>query len=775
MLQLETLGYVFNESLRLWSRPDYPGIDYSDGDAAEQRLARIVGSANDLSTFSSELRNQCLDWLTIYHLSSQRGNVLRPFERQLKGRVLEIGAGCGAISRFLGENGGQILALEGSPRRAAIAASRTRDLENITVLAERFDDFHCGEQFDAITLIGVLEYASMFSTGDTPALNMLSKVRQLLKPDGHLFIAIENQLGLKYFAGAPEDHLGVAMYGIEGRYRPGQPQTFGRHALAELVGRAGFSTLEFLAPFPDYKVPRSIITERGSREPGFDAAALAWQNLRTDPQLPASTHFNLQRTWPTVFDNDLGIDLANSFIVVASPGARGAVDEEVLAYHYTTDRNAPFCKEATFVREQSGKTRVRYRKLSEQANVIAEAPFRFELPAEDDYRVGRLLSQDFFERLAAPDWTIEQIASLIRDYLRHLETLLEQLGEASHLNHSKAQLPGRFIDALPHNIVLTDEGVPQLFDIEWVAQDGVELGHILCRGLLLLIGQANNLAPPDGILEISRQQLVERLLEAAGVPLGEGDFQRYLAQESAFVRSVLGLPETIQDIWRSDELLTTPSKRQTCVYYCASAESFDEIRSARHALRDGRQQVRLHLHAADNDIGQLRFDPVAEPGWFILHEVNIRTPDGQDLWRLSEQDQAPYSWGIHQVAGAQPDQWLYYAVNDDPQMTLPVPEGQRSLVIDVDIELLGEERIVDRLRAANHRIGAVEHQLSQAEALKAGVEQQKAQLERQAAELNERYQRVLGENEAIKASRTFKALQKVARVKNLVRARPVSK
>lgn len=130
MLQLETLGYVFNESLRLWSRPDYPGIDYSDGDAAEQRLARIVGSANDLSTFSSELRNQCLDWLTIYHLSSQRGNVLRPFERQLKGRVLEIGAGCGAISRFLGENGGQILALEGSPEerlspRAAPATWKT--------------------------------------------------------------------------------------------------------------------------------------------------------------------------------------------------------------------------------------------------------------------------------------------------------------------------------------------------------------------------------------------------------------------------------------------------------------------------------------------------------------------------------------------------------------------------------------------------------------------------------------------------------------------------
>uniref|UniRef100_UPI0013D6EEFD class I SAM-dependent methyltransferase n=1 Tax=Pseudomonas viridiflava TaxID=33069 RepID=UPI0013D6EEFD len=135
------------------------------------------------------------------------------FEHLLKGKsVLEIGAGCGAISRYLGEAGAEVLALEGSPRRAAIAASRTRDLDNVTVLSERFDDFNIDQQFDVITLVGVLEYASMFSADADPAYGMLNRVRKLLKPDGHLFIAIENQLGLKYFAGAPEDHLGIAMY-----------------------------------------------------------------------------------------------------------------------------------------------------------------------------------------------------------------------------------------------------------------------------------------------------------------------------------------------------------------------------------------------------------------------------------------------------------------------------------------------------------------------------------------------------------------------------------
>ncbi|WP_164706887.1 hypothetical protein, partial [Pseudomonas viridiflava] len=111
--------------------------------------------------------------------------------------------------------------------------------------------------------IGVLECASMFSADTDPAYGMLNRVRKLLKPDGHLFIAIENQLGLKYFAGAPEDHLGIAMYGIEGRYVERQPKTFGRKELEALIDRAGFASSDFLSPYPDYKIPNSMITERG--------------------------------------------------------------------------------------------------------------------------------------------------------------------------------------------------------------------------------------------------------------------------------------------------------------------------------------------------------------------------------------------------------------------------------------------------------------------------------------------------------------------------------
>ena len=266
----------------------------------------------------------------------------------------------------MGESGASVLALEGSLRRAAIARSRTRDLENVTVLAEKFDQFECDHQFDLITLIGVLEYANLFTSGENPARMMLQRVRSLLKPEGKLIVAIENQLGLKYFAGAPEDHLGQPMYGIEGRYTADQPQTFGRIVLANLIEEAGFATVEFLAPFPDYKLPVSILTEEGLFSKKFDGAALAWQSVRRDPQLPPNMNFSLELAWPEVFKNGLALDMANSFLIAAWPFQQKIVKPGVLGYHYSTDRASRYCKEQVFEHANQNDIVVKYHMLGGQ-------------------------------------------------------------------------------------------------------------------------------------------------------------------------------------------------------------------------------------------------------------------------------------------------------------------------------------------------------------------------------------------------------------------------
>ncbi|VTR22605.1 Predicted RNA methylase [Serratia fonticola] len=180
---LDTNLYSFREASGIWARVDYTGIPYSDGDAQENLLLNIVSNTKDRSVSSPELRARCSDWVTTYHFSSLRSNLLRPLNSLFTPgvKILEIGAGCGAITRFLGESGAEVLALEGSLRRAAIARARTLDLANVTVVSERFDDFECEEKFDVITLIGVLEYSNLFSQGSDSAISMLNNIKARLK------------------------------------------------------------------------------------------------------------------------------------------------------------------------------------------------------------------------------------------------------------------------------------------------------------------------------------------------------------------------------------------------------------------------------------------------------------------------------------------------------------------------------------------------------------------------------------------------------------------
>jgi 16S rRNA A1518/A1519 N6-dimethyltransferase RsmA/KsgA/DIM1 with predicted DNA glycosylase/AP lyase activity len=52
--------------------------------------------------------------------------------------VLEVGCGCGAITRFLGEQGFKVDAIEGTMRRAEIARLRTEELENVQIISSNY-------------------------------------------------------------------------------------------------------------------------------------------------------------------------------------------------------------------------------------------------------------------------------------------------------------------------------------------------------------------------------------------------------------------------------------------------------------------------------------------------------------------------------------------------------------------------------------------------------------------------------------------------------------
>ena len=125
-------------------------LEYSDGVSTERNLEKILSSNVDLSSDSYELHQRITDWPSEYHLSTRRAQLLKGFDYDRSGNVLEIGCGCGAITRFLGERFDSVISIEGSLTRARLARKRTTDMDNVSILCAPFQDLSFTIQFDII-------------------------------------------------------------------------------------------------------------------------------------------------------------------------------------------------------------------------------------------------------------------------------------------------------------------------------------------------------------------------------------------------------------------------------------------------------------------------------------------------------------------------------------------------------------------------------------------------------------------------------------------------
>lgn len=235
----------------------YSGKDqYSDG-VVEDELLRIVQSGDDKIRAMSKT-NQ---FPIYYHLAKEREFVTEPMQLSKKDSVLEIGAGCGAISGALAARAHHVDCVELSKKRATINAYKNRDKGNMTIYVGNFCDIRLDGKYDVITLIGVLEYANYYIATDDPYTDLLKMVREYLKSGGRIYIAIENRLGAKYFSGCKEDHSGKAFEGIMGYPSFAYAKTFSYYELLELFHQSGLEPLEFYYPYPDYKFPHCIYTD----------------------------------------------------------------------------------------------------------------------------------------------------------------------------------------------------------------------------------------------------------------------------------------------------------------------------------------------------------------------------------------------------------------------------------------------------------------------------------------------------------------------------------
>lgn len=235
----------------------YKGNDlYSDGDV-EIDILEIIKHNKDYT----EIIQKDGRWPVVYHLTPVRRNLLEWFPFNSDGSLLEIGGGCGALTGLFTEKLKSVTVVELSKRRAEIIQERFKNNSNLEIIAGNLNDIAFKCKFDYVTLIGVLEYAGKFTSGKNPYLSFLKKTKNLVNPDGSLIIAIENKFGMKYWAGARDDHTGRHFDGIENYPYATGVRTFSKNELNDLLIAAGFTDLKFYYPMPDYKIPNTIYSD----------------------------------------------------------------------------------------------------------------------------------------------------------------------------------------------------------------------------------------------------------------------------------------------------------------------------------------------------------------------------------------------------------------------------------------------------------------------------------------------------------------------------------
>ena len=521
-------------ALNLLRRAEFRGIDYSDGPEAERRIYEAVCTARDRSTFSPELARAITDWPSEYHLSRERHCIVRPLGIKPGERVLELGCGCGAITRYLGEIGAQVTAVEGAGLRARTAAERCRDLRNVTVVVDDAASFATEQRFDWVLLIGVLEYAPVYS--DAPdavgaVARLLRAAAALLAPGGRLVVAIENKLGLKYFNGCGEDHAGIPFHGVQGLYGERSARTFGRGELTALVHAAGLPHVAFRYPFPDYKLPRIVLAEAALTDPGFDAAGTLAKVQARDYTGRPDRRFDEALVARELARNGLLGDLSNSFLLVAAH--EPCAGDGVVATAFSAQRKAEFAVETRFARV--GDTiRVQKRRLYPQRARTCRLPgggMLENIVGEAAYAPGPLA----LEALTVARSRHGDLAAIVAALAPWFDFLLGQAGSSAGRRLADLVLPGHYIDVTPFNLVATEQGLRPI-DMEWRVDCDVPLGWVVTRSVLhSLVGVAGFEAGPVTVAEV-----VGALAARHSLGVRAGEIEGWLGRERDLQRAVTG-------------------------------------------------------------------------------------------------------------------------------------------------------------------------------------------------------------------------------------------
>lgn len=599
----------------------YPGEDlYCDGTVEDDILEAVKNLEDGNYKAVIEDRN---NWPFLYHLSELRGNIVSWFPMDKRTKVLEIGSGCGAITSAVAPKCGELTCVDLSKKRSLINAYRNKDRDNITIKVGNFTDVEpsLDNDYDLILLIGVFEYAAAYIGSESPYTTFLDIIKKHVKKDGHIIIAIENRMGLKYLSGCMEDHLGNYFSGVENYPEGGVVRTFTRPGLEKIFRKCGVEKYNFYYPYPDYKFMHTLYSD--DRLPFKGELTTNLRNFDRDRLLL----FDEKNAFDSIIDDGKFDYFSNSYLVVIGD------KPEIVYSRFSNDRADDYairtdialkdgkCEVYKAAASDAGKTHIA--NIKKAYDMLSA---RFEGSSLNVCKCNNnegILSFQYIDGITLEEMLdgaindMDRFVALIKDYYERISYNLD--AEVTDY------------DLIFPNIIVDGNNNWHVIDYEWTYEKKTEPEELLARAVYCYLLGAGNRSALDGEDILYRVTGRSGLYNKEKLNLDEINFQK---QVTAGHKSLSEMRDSIHNevLPLSDAILNYKNQQREKMVqvYMDNGNGFSESGSIfmmpDKDKDDNGNIIKIKLRETDIN---LRFDPSMKPCMIGMVRAYIEREDGQ--------------------------------------------------------------------------------------------------------------------------------------------------